>query len=396
MHTGEWSTPGELNFSFRAADAGSNGFLSRSDFERVLRSLDLGLTKGELVRLLDTFDRSRDGRVDYPSFVRWAAAESATRFAPDLDRLRDKISAVMRGFANAVDVRAAFEALDTERTGTLPVAAVRRVAAQLQWPLSNNDFYALCTRFAAGGSVDVAGVRYGQLCAFLQLDTAGVHALETRLAGFIAAQRKDAVVAAMEAFDPTGADVIAEADARRAFAAMGFTVSEDELRVLLSRLGPAVAVSGGGGGGGGGGVRYRQLLAALAGVAKRTATETALTVPASAAAYPFQSAGATGALLETGQWTTGAALDWTGGLAGLQGPSLPVGARGSVGEWLENTASPIERRNFFELLQLLSAFERKMGLQQARALARPHEEGITLQLGSQLMVRLQFALHSLP
>ena len=39
----------------------------------------------------------------------------------------------------------------------------------------------------------------------------------------------------------------------------------------------------------------------------------------------------------------------TGGLGGSAG-SLPLSKSGSVGAWLEQTASPMERRNFFELM----------------------------------------------
>ena len=44
-----------------------------------------------------------------------------------------------------------------------------------------------------------------------------------------------------------------------------------------------------------------------------------------------------------------AAGERTGGLGGSAG-SLPLSRSGSVGAWLEQTASPMERRNFFELM----------------------------------------------
>lgn len=67
---------------------------------------------------------------------------------------------------------------------------------------------------------------------------------------------------------------------------------------------------------------------------------------------------------------------------------LPVAGAGSVGAWLENAASPVERRNFFELVFLLSTFEKRLGLQQS---ARTSQTGgLEIQLGSQLKCVMEF------
>ena len=41
-----------------------------------------------------------------------------------------------------------------------------------------------------------------------------------------------------------------------------------------------------------------------------------------------------------------------------------------MGHWIETTASPAERRNFFEFMHMIGHFERKLGLQQRRDPAR--------------------------
>ena len=45
---------------------------------------------------------------------------------------------------------------------------------------------------------------------------------------------------------------------------------------------------------------------------------------------------------------------------------LPIAGSGTVGEWLEKSASPLERKHFFELMFLLSTFEKRLGLQQSQ------------------------------
>eukprot|EP00753_Platysulcus_tardus_P010772 PLAT304.1.p1 GENE.PLAT304.1~~PLAT304.1.p1 ORF type:complete len:523 (+),score=228.19 PLAT304.1:187-1755(+) len=95
------------------------------------------------------------------------------------------------------------------------------------------------------------------------------------------------------------------------------------------------------------------------------------------------------------KWAS-AYTDWSAALrassAGLgdDADDLPVPASGSVGEWLETVASPVEQKNFFELMGLLTAFERKLGLQQRRQPAG--SPVIELQLGSRLAVRMSFVM----
>lgn len=75
-------------------------------------------------------------------------------------------------------------------------------------------------------------------------------------------------------------------------------------------------------------------------------------------------------------------------MGSLQQVGLPVAGSGSVGQWLETSASPMERRNFFELMFLLSNFEKKLGIQQAKRATQGG--GVTIQLGSKLKCTLEF------
>ena len=67
---------------------------------------------------------------------------------------------------------------------------------------------------------------------------------------------------------------------------------------------------------------------------------------------------------------------------------LPVAGAGSVGAWLEHSASPVERKNFFELVFLLSTFEKRLGLQQGKRSSA--NGGLEIQLGTKLRCLMEF------
>jgi len=88
-------------------------------------------------------------------------------------------------------------------------------------------------------------------------------------------------------------------------------------------------------------------------------------------------------------FTSGVYSDWTDGLVATNG-SIPVAPKGSVGEWLEKVASPLEKNNFFAFLNLISNFEKRIGLQQSRKANETNNGEIVVQLGSQLKVSMKF------
>ena len=66
--------------------------------------------------------------------------------------------------------------------------------------------------------------------------------------------------------------------------------------------------------------------------------------------------------------------------------------RGSVAEWLEAEAAPVERRNFDELMGMLAAYEQKRGLRGAGGHAAAADGSVALALGPRLRVTMQFHL----
>ena len=66
--------------------------------------------------------------------------------------------------------------------------------------------------------------------------------------------------------------------------------------------------------------------------------------------------------------------------------------RGSVAEWLESQAAPVERRNFDELMALLAAYEHKRGLRGAAAPQQAGDGSVTMALGPRLRVTMNFRM----
>ena len=69
-----------------------------------------------------------------------------------------------------------------------------------------------------------------------------------------------------------------------------------------------------------------------------------------------------------------------------------VWVTGSVGEWLKYAASPLERRNFEELIQMLEEFEYDRGLRQRDA--GHTSDGVIVRLGSMLHAKITFHVSS--
>ena len=63
--------------------------------------------------------------------------------------------------------------------------------------------------------------------------------------------------------------------------------------------------------------------------------------------------------------------------------------QGSVGEWLQNACSPLDRRNFQEFMVMLETFEKERGMDCKRGEGRS-QDAIVLRLGPMLSVACRF------
>ena len=92
-------------------------------------------------------------------------------------------------------------------------------------------------------------------------------------------------------------------------------------------------------------------------------------------------------------YPTGIYYDWAASSGARPLGETRLAAAGTLGAWVETQASAMERRNFFELLNMLSMFEEKLGTRPANAGVEGKNK-IQLQLGPKLSVKLDFEVSS--
>ena len=65
----ELNNPNNIIEAFRLFDADNNGYISIDGFKYILKMVDSPLSDKDVKEIFDTFDVSRDGKIDYKEFV---------------------------------------------------------------------------------------------------------------------------------------------------------------------------------------------------------------------------------------------------------------------------------------------------------------------------------------
>ena len=65
----ELNNPNNIVDAFRLFDADHNGYISIDEFKYILKMVDSPLSDKDVKEIFDTFDVSRDGKIDYKEFV---------------------------------------------------------------------------------------------------------------------------------------------------------------------------------------------------------------------------------------------------------------------------------------------------------------------------------------
>ena len=65
----ELNNPNNIVEAFRLFDADNNGYISIDEFKYILKMVDSPLSDKDVKEIFDTFDVSRDGKIDYKEFV---------------------------------------------------------------------------------------------------------------------------------------------------------------------------------------------------------------------------------------------------------------------------------------------------------------------------------------
>ena len=65
----ELNNPNNIVDAFRLFDADNNGYISIDEFKYILKMVDSPLSDKDVKEIFDTFDVSRDGKIDYKEFA---------------------------------------------------------------------------------------------------------------------------------------------------------------------------------------------------------------------------------------------------------------------------------------------------------------------------------------
>tara|TARA_B100000795_G_C22725680_1_gene409339 strand:- start:320 stop:1141 length:822 start_codon:yes stop_codon:yes gene_type:complete len=247
-------------------------------------------------------------------------------------------------------------------------------------------------------------LEYQDFLSFLSLDNRSISDVENRFRLFLQKKNNEGVRFAeqFQWFDKDETGFISEQNFRDGLSQMGFVLTRNDVRALMQKYDSNYD----------GQISYHEFLEAFAmgrdgqGMMRKGARS--LRNGGGRMTQSLVDGVPTRRLRDDpDRWSSGLFYDWTHGLADaihhaaepagdvtqLGTVGLPVAGEGSVGAWLENAASPVERRNFFELVFLLSTFEKRLGLQQNKRNAP--NGGIEIQLGSELKCIMEFRVGNL-
>ena len=247
-------------------------------------------------------------------------------------------------------------------------------------------------------------LEYQDFLSFLSLDNRSISDVENRFRLFLQKKNNEGVRFAeqFQWFDKDETGFISEQNFRDGLSQMGFVLTRNDVRALMQKYDSNYD----------GQISYYEFLEAFAmgrdgqGMMRKGARS--LRNGGGRMTQSLVDGVPTRRLRDDpDRWSSGLFYDWTHGLADaihhaaepagdvtqLGTVGLPVAGEGSVGAWLENAASPVERRNFFELVFLLSTFEKRLGLQQNKRNAP--NGGIEIQLGSELKCIMEFRVGNL-
>eukprot|EP00943_MAST-04B_sp_MAST-4B-sp1_P000087 g87.t1 len=138
----------DMRDAFSNFDHGNTGLVSRNQFSRSLKDMNLSLSKGELSYLMDRFGR-QGHNVNYQTFANFAKCNENEMDTISL-RLQSRFDDIAR---EGIDYREVFEMFDERGTGFITRNEFKEAARQLGLPLTSTQLFALMERFShfAGG-----------------------------------------------------------------------------------------------------------------------------------------------------------------------------------------------------------------------------------------------------
>jgi Ca2+-binding EF-hand superfamily protein len=395
---GKLGDQGDVLEVFEAFDDDNEGVIKPRDFAVALKDIGMKkLSRDEVSALSKKYEKDGNGMVDYRSFLAACSPSGVEQSRIDMaQRLRRKIRKRATLFSKEngrhLDLRSEFKDYDTSGSGAISKSDFAQVAKEQGWDLTNEEMKWMVSQFDFNGT---GRISYMDFVRFASLDQSDINEIEKRLRKMIQNKNRAGVKFSeqFEWFDTSGTGKISAHDFKTAMGSLGFPLTDVDVELLMDRFDSDFD----------GKINYAEFLEAFAydeddrkkhgdkHSRRKVSGATALTTR-----VPMKRQGA-----DAGKWSTGLFYDWTHGLSDAihdaaqpAGSStalvgLPVAGSGTVGEFLEKSAAPQERRNFFELMFLLSTFEKRLGIQQTERSSSATGD-VVIQLGSRLKCSMKF------
>eukprot|EP00753_Platysulcus_tardus_P001808 PLAT11559.1.p1 GENE.PLAT11559.1~~PLAT11559.1.p1 ORF type:complete len:2610 (+),score=1075.75 PLAT11559.1:1106-7831(+) len=274
--------------AFKREDPHGTGKVPRKAFRQALETLDVRLRDAEWLAVMDKFDASRDGNVDYMDFLRRAVPGGGGAGVLD-SNLRLRLRELLYKWGGSVDLLRPFEALDFTGRGTVSRREFQTVLSQLGLALPAEDVMAIMERFHLTGD---SRVSYRDFVKYASFSDSEMMLIAQKVRARLLALTSGGTDyrSSFELLDRDNTGFLPRRDFREAVRQLGLPLTESELAVILDRfrsIGDRDAVG------------YREFLTYVGSAAPASAMRagTALWAPgglgrsASAASLPLPAAG---------------------------------------------------------------------------------------------------------
>ena len=146
-------------------------------------------------------------------------------------RLKLRQSAAIRSSRGGVelDLRSAFEELDTNGSGYVGKSDLRRIGQDYGWNLTMEEFRWVVNRFDKDGD---GRISYSEFVDFMSLGSRDLKNIEGRFRRFLQQKNAEGVrfEEQFEWFDQDGTGFISESNFREGMSKLGFAMSREDIR----------------------------------------------------------------------------------------------------------------------------------------------------------------------
>ena len=222
---------------FSSYDLNGDGKVTRLSFRKSLEKLNIKLQEDELRKMMDKFDLSSDGRVDYGAFYRWVAP-FGSKASVDVEALQSRLQHLIRQSAmtrpSTFDMRDAFAYFDHGNTGLVTRGQFSRSLKDMNLALSKGELSYLMDRFGRQNhDVDYQTFANFAKCNELEMDT-----ISTRLQSRFDDIAREGIDyrEIFEMFDERGTGFITRNEFKEAARQLGLPLTVTQLYALMERF----------------------------------------------------------------------------------------------------------------------------------------------------------------